>query len=226
MLHKDCNVTAPCYSAVMNTLEYMQNNKERLKELSLPESIIITSGSAIKIGAVKKLLAEIFPEKTFLVEGVKASSDVDEQPVRDMTERGALNRIRNAKDIVAADTESFPPDSPRMFISIENGIFGNSLTGWRDRAVVVIKIGNETFMSLSKLNVRYPDEYVKETQALEGGFEKNTVGSVLARRYAEKGIPMNPQDPHTTLTTNTKHPFTREDQILEALTDALLKMAW
>ncbi len=194
-----------------------QELKERLKNLSLPDYIIVTSQSAIKINAVKKFLAEFFPDKDLNVISVKAASGVNEQPVGEETELGAKNRIIDAEKILKERSDNLPA----LFISIENGIFKNKNGEYEDRAVAVIKFSSgEAYSSISSLRVLFPNESVEETLRKEGGFKDNTVGTTLAETLAAKGIKIDKQDPQSFLTDNR---ITREVQIIEALEKAFEK---
>ena len=188
-----------------------------LEKLRLPETIVVTSGSAIKITAVEKALQQLFPNRAFVVKGIKAASGINEQPVGEETEQGARNRIEDAKNIFSKDE----PHTEAVFVSIENGIFQNG-DAWDDRAVAVIALPDgASFGSVSE-GVRFPAEDVREAMAREGGFEKHTVGSVIADRFAAEGVAIDKQDPQSAL---TKGAFTREQQIIGAIADAFVKAA-
>lgn len=61
--------------------------------------VLITSQNPVKLNACKQAFSEVFPALTIDYEPVKVSSDVSEQPLSDAeTLRGALNRIRNARN--------------------------------------------------------------------------------------------------------------------------------
>ncbi len=190
----------------------MEGSPLKPERFELPSAIIVTSGSAIKINTVAKALAALFPNHPFNVSGVKVASGVDEQPVGAMTEQGALNRLANAR---AEQDES--ARSETAVISIENGIF-ETPDGWEDRAIAVIQLPNGKPIAHMSRGVPFPTEAVEE--ARKRGFAEHTVGSVLVEHYAQKGIALDKQDPHTTLTNGE---FTREAQMIEALTGALAK---
>ncbi|HYD93641.1 MAG TPA: DUF84 family protein [Candidatus Paceibacterota bacterium] len=192
----------------------MEGNPVKPERFELPSSIVVTSGSAIKINTAAKALSNLFPNRTFNVSGVKVPSGVDEQPVGDMTEQGALNRLANARagqdEVARAET---------AVVSIENGIF-ETADGWEDRAIAVIQLPNGKPIAHISRGVSFPTEAVEE--ARRRGFKEHTVGSVLVEQYAKQGITIDKQDPHTTLTNGQ---FTREAQMIEALQGALAKAA-
>jgi non-canonical (house-cleaning) NTP pyrophosphatase len=201
--------------------EKVVNRAEQLKSLEgleLPKDIVVTSASAIKVDTVKKVIAQIFPNKEFNIVGVKASSGINEQPLGEVeTALGARNRIASAESLVE------PSQSPRAFISVENGIFKINDSEYEDKAMVVIKLPDgKVYSATSPRGVIFPVEAVKATLEKEGGFKDHTVGSTLAEIYAAKGIPLNKQDPHTTLTNGE---FTREAQMISAIEEALISAA-
>jgi non-canonical (house-cleaning) NTP pyrophosphatase len=150
-----------------------------LEGLNLPNSIIVTSASAIKIEIVKKAMKILFPKQEFNIVGVKAVSGVNEQPVgKDETELGANNRIASAEGLVEKSTE------PRAFISVENGIFKITDKQYEDRAVVVIKLPDgQVYSATSPRGVIFPIEAVEVTRSKIGGFKNNTVGSTIAEMF-------------------------------------------
>lgn len=197
----------------------LNTQRDEIEKLQLPDLVVVTSASAIKVDTVRKVLEEIFPKRKFNVIGVKATSGVNEQPVGEETEQGARNRIESAESLV----ESEHPGHERAMISIENGIFPDEKGGWEDKAVAVIKLPDRgVFSAVSPQGVPFPIEAVRAAQAKEGGFKDHTVGSVIAEMYAEKGIEINKQDPHSALTGGS---FSREEQMTSAIKEALLKVA-
>lgn len=189
-----------------------------LESLNLPDDIVVTSASAIKVDTVKKVLKDLFPNRHFNVLGVKASSEINEQPVGiEETELGAKNRITSAEKLAEKSNE------PRAFVSVENGIFKINNTQYEDKAVVVIKFPDgQIISSISPRGVIFPAEAVETTLKKEGGFKDHTVGSTIAEMFANRGIEINKQDPHSALTNNE---FTREDQMISAIEETLKKAA-
>ncbi|MCL9781361.1 inosine/xanthosine triphosphatase [Vibrio sp. S4M6] len=86
------------------------------------KTVIITSLNPAKINAVKSAFADVFPNQAFRFEGVKVASGVADQPMTDKeTHQGALNRIRNAKQLTAeAD----------YYVGLEAGIENNVTFAW------------------------------------------------------------------------------------------------
>lgn len=189
---------------------------EKIKPLEssrLPDSIIVTSASSIKVETIKEVLRALFPDRNFDVVGVKAKSTVNEQPVGDETELGARNRIVDAEHIVQ------DLNTPHAFISIENGIFKINEDEYEDKAVVVIKFPDgEIFSKISSRGVLFPKDAVKKTLEKPGGFKDHTVGYTIAEIFAERDIEVDRQDPHKTLTNSE---FTRRDQITGTIKDIL-----
>ena len=203
--------------SIENSINKQSNQAESFESLQLPETIIVTSGSAIKIETVRTFLQEILPGKNFNVVGVKANSGVNEQPVGDETEQGARNRIESAESLVPDELAT----APKAFVSIENGIFQMPDGTWEDKAVAVIKLPNNRIISaLSSQGVVFPQEAVAGAQAKEGGFKDHTVGSVIAEMYAAEGKEIDKQDPHSALTNGA---YTREQQMKDALRSVLTK---
>jgi len=192
--------------------------KNSIESLDLPNHIVVTSTSIIKTGAVKKALNELFPTRTFEITAVKAVSGINEQPLNEETEQGAKNRIRSAESLLGINQQD-----KTAFISIENGLFSNENNEWEDKAVAVIKLPDGKMSSaLSPQGVPFPLEAIETARTRGGGFEKNTVGSVIAEMYAARGIQIDKQDPHSALTEGA---FSREDQMMSAIKEALLKIA-
>jgi|SRR3989344_18497 len=197
----------------------IDTQQSAVEKLNLPNHIVVTSTNAIKTEAVKKILSELLPTRSFEIIGVKADSGINEQPVNEETEQGAKNRIRNAESLPAISKLQ----KGSAFISIENGIFSSENSAWEDKAVAVIKLPDGRISSaLSPKGVLFPIEAIEAARTKEGGFQKNTVGSVIAEMYAARGIQVNKQDPHSALTEGS---FTREEQMMSAVKEALLRLA-
>lgn len=209
----------------LRNLTLDEKQRSALEKLDLSRTVIVASGSAIKINAVQKAIVELFPDRVINVIGVKnANSEINEQPVDDETEMGAQNRLKNTeKEILDKN-----PDMRPTYVSIENGIFsekdprtGNATGEWDDKAVVVVKLPNGRMVYEISEGVRFPKEVVEEVRIKGGdaeGFKKYTVGSQLA----EKGIVKDKQDPHVELTRGV---FTREMQMVNAIKGAIINLA-
>lgn len=69
------------------------------------KTAIVASTNPVKIDAVRRGLAHLFPAQTFAVQGIGVESGVSDQPMSDgETLQGALNRAYNAK-IAAPDAD-------------------------------------------------------------------------------------------------------------------------
>jgi non-canonical (house-cleaning) NTP pyrophosphatase len=203
---------------ILNETMTAENKKieivKMLENLELPDSVVVTSASLIKIDTIKEALAQLFPNRQFNIIGVKAKSGVNEQPVGEETELGARNRIKDAEQILNGDSV------PHAFVSIENGIFKNKEGEYEDKAVAVIKFPDgRIFSQVSPPGVLFPAEAVRMTLEKEGGFKDHTVGSTIAEIFETKGVKIDKQDPHSALTSNE---FTRKEQIISAVEEALL----
>ena len=208
-------------------------NYDDIRSLAIPSQVVVTSQSNFKLGAVRNVLGDVWPDRDFDVQGVKVPSGVSEQPLGQETVQGALNRLNAAK----IECRQRGVHMANMaFFSIENGLFrGNddnpaidlttiydSNASYYDRAVVVVDISGIPARAISispdEEAVRFPPEIVHETFARPGGFATTTVGSVLL----ERKLVENGQDPHSSL-TNGELP--RQTQINHALLRALQNLA-
>ena len=62
------------------------------------KKVVVASTNPVKINTTKLAFESVFPEQEFAFEGVKAPSNISDQPLSDTeTFQGACNRIRNAK---------------------------------------------------------------------------------------------------------------------------------
>jgi inosine/xanthosine triphosphatase len=63
-------------------------------------NVIIATLNPAKINAVKDAFREVFPDTSFAFKGISVSSEVSDQPMSDEeTRQGALNRVKNARQI-------------------------------------------------------------------------------------------------------------------------------
>ncbi len=139
--------------------------------------IVVGSTSDVKLEAVKAAVAELGLDVD--VEGVKAASGVDEQPLGPVAFTGAAQRIEHA--------ERLCPDAA-VYVAIENGIFREG-DAFVDRAVVMVKVGDQTEVTLSD-GVVFPAEFVAMSVA------SNL--TVTAGKYmAEAGFVHKHDDPHS-----------------------------
>eukprot|EP00026_Physarum_polycephalum_P019730 Phypoly_transcript_21883.p1 GENE.Phypoly_transcript_21883~~Phypoly_transcript_21883.p1 ORF type:complete len:178 (+),score=25.93 Phypoly_transcript_21883:21-554(+) len=149
--------------------------------------VYVASLSPIKVSAVSEVVGELLSGH-FEVHGLHTESGIDDQPVGlEETFTGANNRVTHAKTLVT--------DSYLFIIGIENGIV--QVGGkWVDLAVVLVSNAEgDTFLSTST-GVVFDTKYVE--MAKEKGFDKHTVGSIMAKAYG-KGC--SSTDPHEYLTS-------------------------
>lgn len=153
-------------------------------------NIFVASTSAHKLSAVKAASADVFPDATLNVQGAKAASEINEQPVgHKETLRGALNRLKNLKGIIG-DTRY------DLLVSMENGIFPVQIEdrqAWFDLGWVVVEDakGNQRFAHST--GIEFDASAVQEAQ--RRGFDKTTAGSIIAERTGADST-----DPHAYLT--------------------------
>lgn len=165
-------------------------------------SVVIASTAEMKVGAVKRLLGEGFTVAGGTVEGVKAASEINEQPFgHEETLRGALNRLANARKL--------RPEAS-YYVAIENGIFEVVAHGPRffDLAWVVVETGAGQQALAHSVGLEFPREFVEQARAV--GFDKTHAGEKLAAAIA--GVHL--QDPHHWLSGRR---LCREDLLLGAL---------
>lgn len=144
--------------------------------------IVLATTSPLKINALLAALDEC--GLTADVEGVKAPSDVNEQPEGEETLRGAENRLTHARELA--------PDAD-LYVSVENGIYPDA-GEYRDKAVLLAETRpGRRFVSESAA-VTFPVAAVEEARAR--GFASTTVGSVMF----EQGLVADQADPHKELT--------------------------
>lgn len=189
--------------------ENPEESPVNFEKLNLPRTIVVTSGSAIKINGVEKALARFMPGRAFEVRGKKVASGIDEQPVGTDTEKGARIRAQNARN-----EQSEQEKKESAVLSLENGIFAVE-GGWEDKCVAVLELPDGRSFSFESFGVVFPTDAVEEAQRREGGFKNHTVGSVIAERLGG-----DKQDPHATLTRGA---VTREMQLIEAIRGVLAK---
>ena|SRR6185436_14817521 len=145
------------------------------------QTLVLTSCSAVKIAALDEAIRQLGWDAEIVA--VKSPSGVNEQPLGDETERGALNRIRSARQAhPGADT----------YVSIENGLFEEG-GEYVDRAVVVAERADGRRAMARSGGVVFPYVFVEETR--RRGFATTTVGQVLA----DRGIVSRHDDPHLSL---------------------------
>lgn len=151
--------------------------------MRITKTIVVGSMSKQKLEAVNYALSSIGINVGVI--GIKTSSGQNEQPVgiKEIFD-GALARAKEAKIT----------HPNRMTIGIENGIVGYK--GMPNITlelgiVVILTENNRQVFAISKA-IKFPQKYVKIAE--KRGFQKNTVGSVIAEFLGG-----DPADPHLTL---------------------------
>jgi hypothetical protein len=219
-------------------------------QLDFPRKVFVTSASEIKINTVVDILHILLPERIFDVKGIKAPSEVDEEPLGQKAIDGACNRLRNGMKIVGGNKAS-----RAAWISVENGLFRRNLhftdsmvrTTWgsievrvesadlvsafdpsaeyQDRAVVLIKIphlAEVIEVSPSEEAVTMPERVMVAVSKKAGGFAQNTVGAMLQ----ETGAVKDKQNPHLELSAERiGGPLPRQDQIARAIARGMRALA-
>ena len=138
---------------------------------------ILCSQSQIKLAAVKNALVRLGIEAE--VVGVKARSNVAEQPIDGETLQGAKNRAIHARKL-AGDGD--------FYIAIENGVYAEVDGRFVDKAVVLVIAKDGAAGKAFSEGVEFPKASVEE--ARRRGFATTTVGQVMA----EQGLVAKPDD--------------------------------
>lgn len=113
--------------------------------------VIIASKNPVKIEATRAGFQRMFPDQSFLFEGISVPSDVSEQPMTHAeTQQGAMNRVKNAK---AKYSEA------DFWVGIEGGVhiddFGMQAFAW-------IVIESKTKSSRAQTAVFYLPEAIAD----------------------------------------------------------------
>lgn len=141
----------------------------------------VTSANMDKLTPTDRVCTRLIPWAKIEVEGKKSPSMVNEQPEGDdEIIKGAENRIASYK---AATTSK-----PDFIVSYENGIKMVKINGeeqWFDFVWVIVEDCSSGRRAYAfGQGVRFPTKFVEEARRL--GFDKNTVGSVIARYACSK----------------------------------------
>lgn len=172
-----------------------------------PVTIRVASTSKHKIEAVEAAAKAVFPNRQIRIHGVKAPSEIDEQPIGgEMTILGARNRLAAALEGITDE------DHIDYVVSMESGLFGGPKR-FIDKAVVIVRSlprGRERVFVSS--GVVFPNTAVDE--ARKRGFATVTAGSIIA----EQNPNVDGTDPHSFL---TKGRMTRKAQLTRAVVRAL-----
>lgn len=146
--------------------------------------IVVGSTSSIKLEAVCQ--ACIHLNLGVSVVGVKAESGQNIQPVGfNETWRGAMNRAQRGRLI----------KPQRIAIGIENGIYRFTTKDGGmtiDRATVIVITKNHKLVVTQSVETEFPEDCVRIAD--QRGFDKTTVGAVIAEMYGGRA-----DDPHSTI---------------------------
>lgn len=164
--------------------------------------VIIATENPGKIEGAKIAFAEYFKE--FEIEGIKAESNVSEEPVNDEIYQGASNRVKNVRKI--AKQQGKEAD---YYIAVESGIT-NKLGAWTiiNIAVIEDKNGFKSWGVSSGFPV--PQKYVEEIINTDLGKVMDKIFNETELRAGKGGINLL-----------TKGKITRIDQTKQAFIMAL-----
>ncbi|EKD92789.1 MAG: hypothetical protein ACD_28C00330G0003 [uncultured bacterium] len=174
------------------------------------KEVFVASTSKHKLGAVEGVAREVFPEEESKVEGRKASSGINEQPVgHEETIQGALHRLEELKGALDATRSRYD-----LLVAFESGIFPvtvGKVERWFDLAWVVIEDGNGTQKLAHSTGIEFDAADVEKAKAK--GFKTTTAGSMISERTGADST-----DPHSYLTHEV---VSRSEMLRQALKTAL-----
>lgn len=135
--------------------------------------ILIATKNPTKVEGAKRAFSKFFSD--FEIEGIPASSDVNDEPVNEELFAGAKNRVANLKEY--AKNNGIKAD---YYIAIESGIT-NQLGTWLiiNMAVIEDKNGKTSVGSSSGFPV--PEKYVDEIISTD-------LGKVMDKIFNEKEL--------------------------------------
>ncbi|GAB4530073.1 MAG: inosine/xanthosine triphosphatase [Anaerolineales bacterium] len=127
----------------------------------MPQTIIIASQNPVKIAAALAGFQRMYPQETFLPQGVNAPSGVSDQPMSDdETRLGARNRVHRAQ-------EAYPQAD--YWIGIEGGLHPDG----------------DTFLAFAWVHIRAADG--RQGEARSGAFHISPAVAALVRQGLEMG---------------------------------------
>lgn len=174
--------------------------------------IYVASESIHKCKAVKEAAGIVFPsDQGHAVRGMKAASGINEQPVgHEETLQGAVNRLADLVRILGSTKYD-------LAVALEGGIFSvksNGVDEWYDCGWVVAQDAAGRRAQAHCAGLQFPTADVEEARRL--GFDRYTVGSVIAKRAGADGT-----DPQSYLSAGL---ITRADVLRQACVAALGQM--
>lgn len=142
--------------------------------------VIIATENPGKIEGAKIAFAEYFKE--FEIEGIKAESNVSEEPVNDEIYQGASNRVKNVRKIAKQQGKE-----ANYYIAVESGIT-NKLGAWTiiNIAVIEDKNGFKSWGVSSGFPV--PQKYVEEIINTDLGKVMDKIFNETELRAGKGGI--------------------------------------
>jgi inosine/xanthosine triphosphatase len=165
-------------------------------------TILVGSTSIHKVQAVQKVFEACYPAFEIIVNGVKATSNINEQPIgHEETIKGAQNRIKDAKNIYK--------DSWNFVVGIENGLIPIS-NEYYDVGWVVIEDSSGNISKSVSAGLLFENKYIDQSKAT--GFS-TTVGTIVAEK-----LDCEATDPQFAMTNNH---VPRTVMLEQALTIAL-----
>ena len=135
--------------------------------------VLIGTTNPGKIYGAKSALEQYYEDVDIV--GVKAPSEVSDQPVNDETYIGALNRVKNT--IKYARENQIEAD---YYIAIESGLMQN-FGKWYITNIAVIADNNENYSTGMSASFPVPEKYVES-------IKQNTLGNVMDSLFNETDL--------------------------------------
>lgn len=164
--------------------------------------VIVATENPGKIEGAKVAFSEYFKE--FDIEGIKAESNVSEEPVNDEIYQGASNRVKNVKKI--AEEQGKVAD---FYVAVESGIT-NKLGEWTILNIAIIEDKNGFKSWGVSAGFPVPQKYVEEIINTDLGKVMDRIFNETELRAGKGGINLL-----------TKGKITRIDQTKQAFIMAL-----
>lgn len=173
--------------------------------------VIVASKNPGKIEGAKIAFAEYFKE--FEIEGIKADSDVSDEPVNDEIYEGASNRVKNVRRI--AKEQGKEAD---FYIAVESGIT-NKLGEWTIINIAVIEDKNGFKSWGTSAGFPVPQKYVEDIINTDLGKVMDKIFNEKELREGKGGIGLLTKDKITRIDL-TKQAF------IMALTQFINREIW
>lgn len=173
--------------------------------------VIVASKNPGKIEGAKLAFAEYFKE--FEIEGIKADSNVSDEPVNDEIYEGASNRVRNIRKI----TEEQGKEAD-FYVAVESGIT-NKLGEWTIINIAVIEDKNGFKSWGTSAGFPVPQKYVEDIINTDLGKVMDKIFNEKELREGKGGIGLLTKDKITRIDL-TKQAF------IMALTQFINREIW